>query len=151
MCGRLLKNNDFQISGAHFLYFDYYTGIRQGPGGFIPKTLQLSKTSCYNQIPISHHGGLLTEKEMTLTLENMLILPWLQLIYPSLPKLVKQCYGTELRSCTLVSIKPEISQALESLLEKLSNNMSVNWAFTTHQNTKKLYETLKSMSTVQSS
>lgn len=91
----------------------------------------------------SHHGVLLTEKEMTLTLENMLILLLLQLIYPSLPKLVKQCYGTESRLCTLTSIKTEISQAIESLLEKLSNNMSVNWAFTTHQDTKKLYESLK--------
>ena len=38
---------------------------------------------------------------------------------PRLPRLVKQRYGTELRSRTLASIKPEISQALSSLLEEI--------------------------------
>ena len=42
-----------------------------------------------------------------------------RLINPDLPKLVKQRYGTELRSRTLASIKPEISQALDSLCEEL--------------------------------
>ena len=37
----------------------------------------------------------------------------------SCPKLVKQRYGTELRSRTLASIKPEISQALTSLLDEI--------------------------------
>lgn len=36
-----------------------------------------------------------------------------------LPRLVKHRYGTDLRARTLTSIKPEISQALESLLEEL--------------------------------
>ncbi|KAI2646459.1 Type III pantothenate kinase [Labeo rohita] len=36
-----------------------------------------------------------------------------------LPKLVKQRYGTELQSCTLTSIKPEISQALCLSLDEL--------------------------------
>jgi len=36
--------------------------------------------------------------------------------------LVKQRYGTELRSKSLASLKPEISQALDSLLEEISNN-----------------------------
>lgn len=40
---------------------------------------------------------------------------------PSLPQLVKQRYGTELimRAKTLASIKPEIYQALPSLLEDI--------------------------------
>ena len=46
-------------------------------------------------------------------------LTWLKLIHPELPKLVKQRYGTELRSRTLASIKPEISQALTSLLDEI--------------------------------
>ncbi|KAK3747364.1 hypothetical protein QZH41_005271 [Actinostola sp. cb2023] len=37
----------------------------------------------------------------------------------AIPKLVKQHYGTELRSRTLASIKPEISQALSSLLDEI--------------------------------
>ena len=44
---------------------------------------------------------------------------WLQLIHRDLPRLVKQRYGTELRARTLASIKPEISQALNSLLDEL--------------------------------
>lgn len=34
---------------------------------------------------------------------------------------MKQRYGTELRSRTLATLKPEISQALDSLLEELRN------------------------------
>ena len=48
-----------------------------------------------------------------------MVLTWLRLIHPSLPRLVKQRYGTELRPRTLASIKPEISQALNSLLEEI--------------------------------
>ena len=59
---------------------------------------------------------------MSPSLENFVILTWLRLIHPDLPKLVKQRYGTDLRSRTLASIKPEISQALDSLLDEV--NMS---------------------------
>ena len=40
-------------------------------------------------------------------------------MHPDLPKLVKQRYGTELRPRTLASIKPEISQVLQSLLDEI--------------------------------
>ena len=40
-------------------------------------------------------------------------------MHPDLPKLVKQRYGTELRSRTLASIMPEISQVLQSLLDEI--------------------------------
>ena len=43
------------------------------------------------------------------------------MIHKDLPGLVKQRYGTELRSQTLASIKPEISQALDSLLEEITS------------------------------
>ena len=69
---------------------------------------------------LTHHGEHVTEdQELTPTLENFVILTSLRLIHPSLSRLVKQCYGTELRSRTLASIKPEISQALSSLLEEI--------------------------------
>lgn len=51
-----------------------------------------------------------------------MVFTWLRLIHTDLPKLVKQRYGTELRSRTLASIKPGISQALESLLEELQSS-----------------------------
>ena len=69
---------------------------------------------------LTHHGEHVTEdQELTPTLENFVILTSLRLIHPSLSRLVKQCYGTELRSRTLASIKPEISQALSSLLKEI--------------------------------
>ena len=69
---------------------------------------------------ITHHDEQITEdEELSPTLENFLVFTWLRLIHNDLPKLVKQRYGTELRTRTLASIKPEISQALGSLLEEL--------------------------------
>ena len=53
------------------------------------------------------------------SLENVILLFWLKLIQKDLPRLVKQRYGTELRSQTLASMKSEISQALQSLLDEL--------------------------------
>ena len=69
---------------------------------------------------ITHHGEIpVTDEELSPSLENFVVLTWLRLLHPSLPRLVKQHYGTELRSRTLASVKPEISQALESLLDEL--------------------------------
>ena len=69
---------------------------------------------------IAHHGEIPTsDEEITPSLENMIVLTWLRLVNPDLPSLVKQRYGTELRSRSLASLKPEISQALDSLLEEI--------------------------------
>ena len=59
---------------------------------------------------------------MSPTLEYLVVLTWLRLVHPDLPNLVKQRYGTKLQSKPLASIKPEISQALDSLLEEINNN-----------------------------
>ena len=70
--------------------------------------------------PVTHHGAHVTsDKELTITLENMVVLTWLKLLQSDLPALVKQRYGTELRSKTPAFLKPEISQALDSLLEEI--------------------------------
>ena len=72
---------------------------------------------------ISHHGEVRgADEEMSPTLENLVVLTWLRLVHPDLLSLVKQRYGTELRSKSLASLKPEISQALDSLLEEINNN-----------------------------
>ena len=52
----------------------------------------------------------------------MIVLTWLRLIHTDLPGLVKQRYCMESRSRMLVSIKPEILQALKSLLDVLCTN-----------------------------
>ena len=69
---------------------------------------------------ITHHSkSITTDEELTLSLENVIVLTWLRLIHSNLPNLVKQRYGTELHSRTLASLKPEIFQALDSLLDEL--------------------------------
>ena len=62
------------------------------------------------------------DKEMTPTLENCVVWAWLCLIHSDLPRLVKQQYSTEFQSRTLASIKPEIFQALDSMLNELHAN-----------------------------
>ena len=69
---------------------------------------------------LTHHGVQATvDEDLSPTLENTVVVLWLQLIHPGLPLLVKQKYGSELRNKTLASLKPEISQALGSLLDEL--------------------------------
>ena len=67
---------------------------------------------------ITHHGEVLdADEDLTPTLENTIVVLWLQLIHPGLPLLVMQKYGSELHNKSLASLKPEISQALTSLPE----------------------------------
>ena len=69
---------------------------------------------------LTHHSeAVLEDEELSPSLENFVVLTWLRLVDPELPKLIKQHYGTELRTHTLASLKPEISQALDSLLDEL--------------------------------
>jgi len=75
---------------------------------------------------ITHHGEVVTaDEEVSPSLENMIVLLWLQLLHPNLPALVKQRYGSELRNKTLASIKPEISLALASLLDELNTTEDI--------------------------
>ena len=69
---------------------------------------------------ISHHDEFpAVDEDLSPPLENMIVLHWLKLIHQDLPRLVKQRYGSELRSRTLASLKPEISQAISSLLDEI--------------------------------
>ena len=115
----------FQSTGAHFLNF---TNITLAPAerpedlyqllmSFIEDNLLLANGN------ISHHGEVPgADEEVSPTLKNLVVLTWLRLVHPDLPSLVKQRYGTELGSKSLASLKPEISQALDSLLEEVKNN-----------------------------
>lgn len=69
---------------------------------------------------LTHHGDAVTsDEDLSPTLENTVVVLWLQLIHPGLLLLVKQKYGSELHNKSLASLKPEISQALGSLLDEL--------------------------------
>ena len=112
----------FQSSGSHFLDF---SNIKLEPGerhedlyqrlmAFIDDNLLLKGNG------ITHHSETITEdEELSPSLENIVVLTWLRLIHEDLPALVKQRYGTELRTRTLASIKTEISQAMDSLLDNI--------------------------------
>ena len=67
---------------------------------------------------IQHHG-VSVDEDVSPFMENIIVVLCLQHIHPDLPALVKQRYGTELRNKSLASLKPEISQALASLVEEL--------------------------------
>ncbi|CAG2238456.1 unnamed protein product [Mytilus edulis] len=83
--------------------------------------LVLLKTICTVPVAIfiTTEKYLKPTKNYRLLWENLIVLTWLRLINRDLPNLVKQRYGTELRSKTLASLKPEISQALDSLLDEI--------------------------------
>ena len=69
---------------------------------------------------IKHHGeNIADDEELTPTIENMIVVIWLQLLHKDLPKKVKDRYATDLKSMSLASIKSEISSALDSLLEEV--------------------------------
>ena len=112
----------FQSTGARFLDFsDIKLEVDERPEDLFQRLMSFTEDNLLvANGPITHHGANVTaDEEMTPTLENMVVLTWLKLIHTALPALVKQRYGTELRSKTLASLKPEISQALDSLLEEI--------------------------------
>ena len=67
-----------------------------------------------------HEEEVYDDEDMSPTLENLVVLLWLKLIHPDLPRLVKWQFGTELRRQTLASLRCEISQCLPSLLAKVN-------------------------------
>lgn len=111
-----------QATGAHFLEFNNIKlegderpeDLYQRLMSFIDDSLLQTGSN------IRHHGETVhSDEEATPTLENLVVLTWLRLIHPDLPSLVKQRYGTQLRSHTLASLKPDISLALDSLLDEI--------------------------------
>ena len=46
------------------------------------------------------------------TLENLIVLTWLRLVHPGLPKLVKQRYGTELKNRSSASTTSSMRHAI---------------------------------------
>ena len=114
----------FQSTGAHFLDFaDIHLQADERPEDLYQRLVAFVEDNMLQSgSVILHHGDVIdVDEEMSPSLENMVVLTWLRLINPALPKLIKQRYGTELRSRTLASIKPEISQALESLLDEIAS------------------------------
>ena len=110
----------FQSTGGHFLDLaDIKLEQGERPEDLYQRLMAFVEDNLLTASGgIKHHEESPTEDEdISPTLENLVLLLWLKLTHSELPRLVKQRYGTELRSRTLASIKPEISQVLDSLLE----------------------------------
>jgi hypothetical protein len=118
----------FEKTGAHFLEFD---NIKPKPEEspeilFQEITAFIDDNLLTVDSGLTHHGEHLTEdEELSPTVENIIVFQWLKLLHPGLPALVKQRYATELRSRTLASLKPEISTALNSLIDELRTSEEV--------------------------
>lgn len=110
----------FEATGTHFLDFtDIQLEHGECPEELYQRLMAFTEDSLLCSNSIHDHGELIAEdEELTPSLENLIVFTWLRLVHPGLPKLVKQRYGTELRSRLLASIKTETSQALQSLLDE---------------------------------
>ena len=112
----------FQSTGAHFLDLaDIKLQAGEKPQDLYQRLMAFFDDNLLTRTGgITHHGVVPdVDEDMTPTLENTVVVLWLQMIHPGLPLLVKQRYGTELRNQSLASLKPEISIALGSLLDEL--------------------------------
>ena len=119
----------FQASGAHFLDFtDIQLNHNERPQDLFQRLMAFCEDNLLKADgSLTHHGETIEEdEELTPSLENLVVLLWLKLVHKDLPRLVKQKYATELRSRTLASMKPEISIALDSLLDELHSNANAS-------------------------
>ena len=118
-------HHEFQTSGAHQFDFTHIElEIDERPGYLYERLRDFIEDNLLVQNSlIKQHGEAITEdEELTTMVENIIVLTWLKLLHPDLPKLVKQRNSVQLRSQTLGSIKPEISQALDYQLEEISKH-----------------------------
>ena len=115
----------FQSTGAHFLDFsNIKLEVDERPEDLFQRLMSFTEDNLLvTNGNITHHGEVVAvDEELSPTLENFVVLTWLRLIHADLSALVKQRYGTELRARTLASLKPEISQALDSLLDEIRSS-----------------------------
>lgn len=121
---KIRQHFGFQSTGAHFLDL---ASIKleqdEKPEDLFQRIMAFLEDNLLTTTGgITHHGEVpTTNEDLSATLENTAVVIWLQLLNPALPQLVKQKFGSELRNKTLSSLKPEISQALTSLLDELNN------------------------------
>ena len=120
---KIRQHYGFHSTGSRFLDL---SAIKLAPGDRAEDLYQrlvsfIDDNLLTTDSTLTHHASPVTkDEEVSPTLENVTVLLWLERLHVKLPGLVKQRYGPELRNKTLASIKPEISQALSSLLEELS-------------------------------
>ena len=119
---KLRLHYGFQVTGSRFLDLsNIQLSAGERPEDLYQRLLTFFDDNLLTtESELTHHSNAITtNEEVTPSMENITVLIWLERLHIGLPGLIKQRYGTELRSRTLASIKPEISQALSSLLEEL--------------------------------
>jgi hypothetical protein len=120
---KIREHYGFQCTGSRFLSL---TNIQlqpaERPEDLYQRLISFFDDNLVTTTGLTHHGVLLTSNEVvTPTIENTIVLLWLERINSGLPALVQQKYGAELRNKTLASLKSEISLALQSLLNELEH------------------------------
>jgi len=85
--------------GAHFIDFaDIHLESNKTPEDLYKRLMSFVEDLLLKAKSSSHHGELVMEdEELSPSLENFVVLRWLKLIFPDLPRLDKERYGTELR------------------------------------------------------
>ena len=93
----------FQATGAQFIdFYDIHLAANERPEDLYQRLMAFVEDSLLHANGLTHHGEHVPEdEELTPTLEDFVVLTWLRLLPLSLPRLVKERYGTELRSHTL--------------------------------------------------
>ena len=104
--------------------------LDETPQALYARMKQLYDDNLLTAYGIEHvDGSLNRDEEMCPTLLNTVILHWLQVLHPDLRDLVTQRFITELRTKTYAAIFPAISRSVDTFLDELSGNISVNKAY----------------------
>lgn len=120
----LREHYGFQSTGSRFLTL---SNMKLEPGEK-PEDLYQRIVSFFDDNLLTtdgllHHGARVTENEtITPTIQNTIVVLWLERVHVGLPSLIQQKYGPELRNKSLASLKSEISLAMQSLLLELQQS-----------------------------
>ena len=120
----LREHYGFQSTGSRFLTL---SSMKLDPGekpeDLYQKIVSFFDDNLLTTDGLLHHGIHVTANEsITPTIENTIVLLWLERVHVGLPALVQQKYGPELRNKSLASLKSEISLAMQSLLLELQQS-----------------------------
>ena len=119
---KIRQHYGFKSSGVHFLgLVNFKRQADERPEDLFRRLMAFFEDNLLSvNGGLTHHGDpVVADEDLSTSLDNTMVFLWLQLIHPRLPLLVKQKYGSDLRKKTLATLKPEISQALGSLLDEL--------------------------------
>ena len=118
---KIREHYGFQCTGSRFLTLaSIKLNPAERPEDLYQRLVTFFDDNLITTDGLLHHGQHVNANEVvTPTLQNTIVLLWLERIHSGLPGLVQQKYGAELRNKSLASLKSEISLALQSLLNEL--------------------------------